>query len=634
VIGVILAAGFATRLRSVTRGTPKSLIELEPGVTVLDYIVNAFHEVGINKIYVVTRPDVMHFFKGFRGVNVVAVDVVEGDGNLWTLYQAIRYLREMGVEDDIVLSMSDHVYEVAILKNLVKASRGSQKLYLCLDRLIRGRDAVEGLKIVVSGETIALSGKDIPPYSGIDTGLFYIPKTLFSYIEKVVAEKGGKAALSDLINVLTKENLVGYVDVSGHLWQDIDTPEDVERARKLYWRILARNLVKEGDGIVSRYINRRISTAISIALYKAKIFIHPNIVTLIVFAVGALASALIFLGSNILGAALAILSSILDGVDGEIARLFKAQTRFGTHLDTVLDRVVDTLIMAAMFYQVLLRILTPPVDTLQLIIHTLLFSLAVLGSTYVSYISNVIEDKELVARLRNSFPWTTRDVRLTVLAIATALGFYEAGFMYIAFASWIFIVRAMISLWGKEVKLGKQFSLPRPKWLEPRPLVKPSISVVAEELFLYIALLIVLVYLASMAIDKVWMYQTSRGPHLYTLLWQFIASIEIALTVYFAYNAVKALTKLFSILRDAIVEKLWVTPSVYQRIVKKAIVVVVIALSAHPINLVLAFLGVERDVAEVANYTLLTLILVMLVLIAIDTARAFEHHIMRAIARR
>jgi hypothetical protein len=42
--------------------------------------------------------------------------------------------------------------------------------------LIRGRNAVEGLKIVVSGETIVLSGKDIPPYSGIDTGLFYIPK--------------------------------------------------------------------------------------------------------------------------------------------------------------------------------------------------------------------------------------------------------------------------------------------------------------------------------------------------------------------------------------------------------------------------------------------------------------------------
>jgi len=60
----------------------------------------------LTRSYAVTRPDVKHFFKGSRGVNVVAVDVVEGDENLWTLYQAIRYLREIGVEDDIVLSMS------------------------------------------------------------------------------------------------------------------------------------------------------------------------------------------------------------------------------------------------------------------------------------------------------------------------------------------------------------------------------------------------------------------------------------------------------------------------------------------------------------------------------------------------
>jgi len=66
----------------------------------------------------------------------------------------------------------DHVYEVAILKNIVKASKGPQKLYPCLDRLIRGRNAVEGLKIVVSGETIVLSGKDIP----------FVPRCSFSLV--------------------------------------------------------------------------------------------------------------------------------------------------------------------------------------------------------------------------------------------------------------------------------------------------------------------------------------------------------------------------------------------------------------------------------------------------------------------
>jgi choline kinase len=334
VIGVILAAGFATRLKSVTSGIPKTLIELEPGLTVLDYIVNVFREVGVKDVYVVTRSELEQFFRGRDDVEVLVVDVVEGDGNLWTFYQALKVLKSRGVEDDVVLSMSDHIYEIAILRKLVKTAKGSSQIYLCLDRLIRGRDAVEGLKIVVDGSTVVLSGKNIPPYSGIDTGLFYIPRNIYSYVEKVIAEKGRKASLSDLINTLAREGLVGYVDVSGYLWQDIDTPEDVERARKLYWRILARNLVKESDGIVSRYINRKISTKISIALYKSRIYVDPNIVTLIVFSIGILASFFIFLGKNSVGAVLAILSSILDGVDGELARLFKH--RVNSELSSIL----------------------------------------------------------------------------------------------------------------------------------------------------------------------------------------------------------------------------------------------------------------------------------------------------------
>ena len=62
--------------------------------------------------------------------------------------------------------------------------------------------------------------------------------------------------------MLAREKLVNYVDVFGHLWQGIDTPGDVERAESS-WKILAKSLVKEINSVVSRYINRRVSTAIS-----------------------------------------------------------------------------------------------------------------------------------------------------------------------------------------------------------------------------------------------------------------------------------------------------------------------------------------------------------------------------------
>jgi hypothetical protein len=42
------------------------------------------------------------------------------------------------------------------------------------------------------------------------------------------------------------------------------------------WKMLAKSLVKEGNGDVPRYINRGVSTAVSLALYMAGMFIHPN----------------------------------------------------------------------------------------------------------------------------------------------------------------------------------------------------------------------------------------------------------------------------------------------------------------------------------------------------------------------
>ncbi|MCC6057240.1 MAG: hypothetical protein LM583_11235 [Desulfurococcaceae archaeon] len=62
--------------------------------------------------------------------------------------------------------------------------------------------------------------------------------------------------------MLARERLVNYVDVFGRLWRDIDTPEDVERAESS-WKVLAKSLVKESNSVMSRYINRSVSTAIS-----------------------------------------------------------------------------------------------------------------------------------------------------------------------------------------------------------------------------------------------------------------------------------------------------------------------------------------------------------------------------------
>jgi phosphatidylglycerophosphate synthase len=54
------------------------------------------------------------------------------------------------------------------------------------------------------------------------------------------------------------------------------------------------------------------------------------------------------LGWNIVGGVLAQISSIADGVDGELARLKKMASPFGGFMDAVLDRYADALIILGM----------------------------------------------------------------------------------------------------------------------------------------------------------------------------------------------------------------------------------------------------------------------------------------------
>lgn len=82
------------------------------------------------------------------------------------------------------------------------------------------------------------------------------------------------------------------------------------------------------------------------------------------------------------------------------------------------DKIVDALLIVTITYNIISQYVYTHSHTL--IVAGVIFStLALLGSTLVSYLSNAIEDKEYITKLRNSFPWATRDAMITVLAFAS-----------------------------------------------------------------------------------------------------------------------------------------------------------------------------------------------------------------------
>lgn len=351
---VILAAGLGTRLDPLTKEVPKGLLKVA-GREILYRTMKALEELGIEEFIVITNPKYKSKFEEFLNrdgfKHKIILNKSPEKGNGYSLYLAKNY-----ISDKFVLVMGDHIYEKAFFERALKCEG------LIIDKIGAFIDRKEATKVLYENKRIKDIGKHLERWNGFDTGFFVLTPEIFNYAEEIIKEKA-KAELSEIV----KRARLKVSEVSGCFWMDIDTPSELKRAR----REIIRNSIKgAGDGLISRTINRKISTRISEVLIG---YVIPNQMTVITFFLGII-SALVALFNIPLAGTLYQVSSILDGVDGEIARASMRMSKFGGWIDSILDRYVDFAFLLALAFS------TGPGLKLWVII-----ALAIFGSVMVSY---------------------------------------------------------------------------------------------------------------------------------------------------------------------------------------------------------------------------------------------------------
>lgn len=130
----------------------------------------------------------------------------------------------------------------------------------------------------------------------------------------------------------------------------------------------AHPLSKPEDGPISQYANRWLSIPISAMLLKTDA--TPNQVTLFIFALTVPILAAGMFGRIIVVGVLIQLASVLDGVDGEIARARGLETDLGALLDTVSDYWVDSVGITALGLALIGTSTLPVVLVLLLVVLT------------------------------------------------------------------------------------------------------------------------------------------------------------------------------------------------------------------------------------------------------------------------
>jgi CDP-diacylglycerol---glycerol-3-phosphate 3-phosphatidyltransferase len=138
---------------------------------------------------------------------------------------------------------------------------------------------------------------------------------------------------------------------------------------------------KPTDRFVLKWIKLNLSARITPRLL-AWPWLSPRMVTISSALLGSLAGLVFALGAGWLAGIIAAAAQVLDGVDGQYARLTDRVSKGGAFWDSVLDRYADgALVIGLVVYLIRLPLPLPPG------ILIFLGSLALIGSNLVSYSS-------------------------------------------------------------------------------------------------------------------------------------------------------------------------------------------------------------------------------------------------------
>lgn len=168
-----------------------------------------------------------------------------------------------------------------------------------------------------------------------------------------------------------------------------------------------------------------------IARILERLGLHPNTVTILGFVLNVGAGFVLSTGRLVLGGVLLLLASSVDALDGALARVSGAKSRFGAFLDSTLDRVSE----GALFFG-LLAWFAPR----QAILEVYVLFLILLGSVMISYARARAEGVGYECKVGI----LTRFERIIVLGFALITGWVRPTLIVMAVLVWITVAQRVL----------------------------------------------------------------------------------------------------------------------------------------------------------------------------------------------
>lgn len=238
---VVLCAGQGRRLLPLTADLPKTLLDLGEGRTVLDHVLGSLAAAGVIDVRLVVghaSEEVSSRRAGFEARHGVRIELIDNPehaalNNAYSLWLGLRDL-----EGDCFIANGDTLVTSEAVRRLHDGPAAGLALAIDSEKVLGD----EEMKVIFdsSGRLTDISkGLDPGRADGEYVGVARLAESSIALfvesLERVWRSDGSlyyEDGIGDLANT---GHRVSGVEVGGLPWIEIDTPEDLERAKMMQW---------------------------------------------------------------------------------------------------------------------------------------------------------------------------------------------------------------------------------------------------------------------------------------------------------------------------------------------------------------------------------------------------------------
>ena len=229
--GLILAAGWGTRLRPITSLRPKPTIPVANKALIVQAVDN-LKEAGINEIGIVVNEQVKeHIQKAVANCKDVSFEYIIQNPPKG-LAHAVQVSKDFLQDDSFVMYLGDNLFQNGVKDFVAAFDPNTMNALLALVEVPDPRAL--GVAVVKDGRITKLVEKPkVPPSNLAVSGVYVFDSTIFDMIDGLEPGAKGEYQITDAIQKLIDHGKpVGYKQVEGW-WKDTGKADDILDANRL-----------------------------------------------------------------------------------------------------------------------------------------------------------------------------------------------------------------------------------------------------------------------------------------------------------------------------------------------------------------------------------------------------------------